>query len=94
VESFRDEIQHIGPCLKPFGREIVESDAERGLPLVNSIKCKSCESFERLVGKELSKVGRKLNKDLFTRSNDLFRELMQEHFNRTGMANWEDAYAR
>ncbi|KAJ8901273.1 hypothetical protein NDN08_007122 [Rhodosorus marinus] len=92
VESFADEIQHIGPCLKPFGREILESDAARGLPLVNHIKCKTCKNFERLVDEELSAVGRKLNEELFTRSNDVFRELMRDHFNRTGMADWEKAY--
>jgi len=95
VESFLEKIQHIVPCLKPLGREIVEIDAERGLPLANRIKCKDYKNFERLVDEELSTVGRKLNEELFTRSNFfLFRELMQERFNRTDMANWEEAYAR
>ncbi|KAJ8901272.1 hypothetical protein NDN08_007121 [Rhodosorus marinus] len=94
VASFADELQHIAPCLKAFGREISERDVARGLPMQNHIKCATCRNFELLEEEELKAVGRDLNEDLFTRSNDVFRDIMREHFNRTGVANWEEAYNR
>jgi len=92
VASFADELQHIAPCLKAFGREISESDVARGLPMKNHIKCATCKNFELLEEQELKAVGRDINQELFRRSNDVFRDIMREHYNRTGIANWEDAY--
>jgi len=90
LTQFEEEIDHLRPCLKPFGRDLHVQPGD-GLS-VPTITCTNCDEMENLEEETERSIGLALHRDLYASSNKVVRGLLWNLYRRDGIPVWEELY--